>query len=210
MSALEANAAAKLASGRKLDHDDYPEARFDSFRDLSARFRSGTISAGDYFRLFQEIFGIETSWVSRSRTGAGVVAMPGFTSMLQTALWAFGSLFHFRSATFVCRSFSIDHRDDCDCVFWLALRRHCSPSWWRCCRTLTSGTRCVRCTWALPARTLLRSGLHGPLLRVAVRAARVRLAVVVAVLPSFSWLASRLSHLLLHPQKEGVVGIKAA
>jgi hypothetical protein len=29
----------------------------------SVRYRSGTVLAGDYFRLFQEIFGVEESWV---------------------------------------------------------------------------------------------------------------------------------------------------
>jgi hypothetical protein len=37
MSSLEASAAAKKASGRRLELDDQPNARYDAFRDLSAR-----------------------------------------------------------------------------------------------------------------------------------------------------------------------------
>jgi hypothetical protein len=66
MSSLEAAATAKLAaaSKTKLDEDDLPTKRFDNFRSLSARYRAGSITPGDYFRLFQEIFGVQDSWVS--------------------------------------------------------------------------------------------------------------------------------------------------
>ena len=63
LSSLEASAKRKLETKGVLDPDDEPPARLDAFRGLSARYRVGTVPPGDYFRIFQEIFGVEDSWV---------------------------------------------------------------------------------------------------------------------------------------------------
>jgi hypothetical protein len=43
MSSLEATAAAKRAAGRKLEPDDLPDARYEMFRELSARCGVGAL-----------------------------------------------------------------------------------------------------------------------------------------------------------------------